>query len=331
MKAPTLLSRSLIIGFSCITVHGQTHRPPERRDLVTDLTPGERLTLRNAIILYLDSSSAVHDHMNAPADVHSTGFFGSGGNGSLFLSWHRTYIQGLENYLSTNPAYSEFVPLPKWNPADAIPNEFRGFDALATAYRQTGNIVNANYSGTPSSQWDRESFNEGSDLNDFCCGNQGLCNDPSGPFTDFRRGLETFHNGVHGDVGGVMTTMSSPAAAIFWTWHAWIDDVYETYLCICAQDNHDYFGPNEEWDDFDRTVSNISGSESSYSAFRFLTTSGTFSTPASRNITFRAGSQITLNQGFSTQSGATFRAFIDACPRYGDQTPMAPQSDGGAP
>lgn len=123
-----------------------------------------------------------------------------------------------------------------------------------------------------------------------------------------------------------MNNMASPAAAIFWPWHAWIDDVYENYLCICNQDDHDYTGPNEEWDDFDRTIDEIKNNENTYSAFRNLTTSGNVDIASNRTITFRAGTLIDLNPGFDIAAGANFYAYIDACPRYGDQTPRIASS-----
>ncbi len=39
-----------------------------------------------------------------------------------FLTWHRWYIQSLGNWLITK-GKTEFVPLPKWNPSNCIPDD----------------------------------------------------------------------------------------------------------------------------------------------------------------------------------------------------------------
>lgn len=315
------ISVSLIIGFSCITVHGQTQTPVQRRELnAVNFTPGELEDLRDLILQWTATS---HDHTNC--DCH--------GNNDFF-SWHREHLGHLEEWLWNNNG-KKFVPLPKWSPDQAMPTAFTGLASVVDPLLHDPPANTDPQQDT--SRWNRQLFDQGNDLERFCKGGTGFdCNfNFVDPFTDFRRCFEQWHNAVHlavagGDVNHTFATLESPMLAIFWPWHAFVDDVYEQYLCICDDGNHDYFGPNEEWDDFDRIVANISGSENNYSAFRFLSTSGTFSIPSSRNITFRAGSQITLNQGFSAQTGATFHAFIDACPRYGDQTPMASQTEEGA-
>lgn len=47
---------------------------------------------------------------------------------------------------------------------------------------------------------------------------------------EFARALYPWHSDVHGTVGGTMSNLeTSPAAPIFWYWHAFIDDLYEDY------------------------------------------------------------------------------------------------------
>lgn len=136
--------------FNTAVAYSQTTSPQERRNL-NSLTGGELLMLNGAIIFYLNSSTAIADHMSAPdaLDIHS-GTFDWGEN---FLSWHRTYIQGLETYLAVN-GYSQFVPLPKWNPSNLIPSQFQGNNAVAdpTLYDPIEGVGAAVISA---SQWDR--------------------------------------------------------------------------------------------------------------------------------------------------------------------------------
>lgn len=332
MKKKKLLKGILLICLAFINVlntYSQTEIPAERRDLVNSLTPAERLTLRNAIIAYLQNTTiitAIADHDAHFDDVHGA---------NSFLSWHRTYIQGLETYLAAN-GFPQFVPLPKWNPSTNIPSEFWGTGSVAFPAQYTPpSNNNPGATGAETGNWDRQ-INSGPELRRFCGGGScpdaaGANSDPDGDgdeFTDFRACLEDFHDDVHGIVGTETTTPTtfstefSPAVALFWPWHAWIDDVYEQYRCICnnADNNHDYFGPNEEWDAFDNIVVFPFGSDRTFSAFRNLTTSGSVIVPSDEDITFRAGSSIELNPGFATEDGATFTAYIDACPRLGNQT-----------
>jgi hypothetical protein len=39
-----------------------------------------------------------------------------------------------------------------------------------------------------------------------------------------------YHNMVHNTIGGTMQSMDSPAAAIFWPWHAFVDDIFQSWL-----------------------------------------------------------------------------------------------------
>lgn len=309
------LSFILILLISFVAnIYCQTQAPPSRRELNT-LPSSDLSTLRNLIIAWAPSHLLLHKQCSCHDD-------------NSFFSWHRTHIQDLELYLISQ-GYPQFVPLPKWSPNTDIPFEFTGSISVVSGPGiPTHNPpVNTNPQ-IDISRWDRTQFNQGNDLERFCKGGTGIdCNfNFVDPFTDFRRCFEDFHGDVHVAVDGTFAdfdvnpdSADPSGVAIFWPWHAWVDDVYETYLCICNQDNHDYFGNNEEWDNFDRSVSNISNSENTYSAFRNLTSDVTI--PSNRNITFRAGNLIELNSGFETQTGAIFTAFIDACPRYGDQTP----------
>jgi tyrosinase-like protein len=43
--------------------------------------------------------------------------------------------------------------------------------------------------------------------------------------------LQNWHGNVHGTMGGAMAYLDiSPCAAVFWTWHAFIDDIFEDWL-----------------------------------------------------------------------------------------------------
>jgi len=128
-------------------------------------------------------------------------------SGHHLLTGHRGYLAELEQFLTTNKG-SRYVPLPYWTPAEAIPPEF--------------NVVKATDSGrvrpplrnlTPELPLPPE-FRF-----------PGICKIGDGE--KLGDALNGWHGSVHVKVGGAMGSLEiSPAAPIFWCWHAYIDDVY---------------------------------------------------------------------------------------------------------
>lgn len=286
-----------------------------RRPYITSFTVDERKELRTVILEWVVSSNIVQHHLSCGADCHGS---------NRFLGWHREHIEELESYILSK-GLSKYIPLPKWDPTTCIPDEFFGADATVTGYdpmecqcpsqcRQTNNAPCPNTCATFSfSSFDIVQSGDAICEGDFYNEDQTELG--------FSNRLENQHDPVHRSIGGDMATFSSPGAAIFWIWHAYVDDIYEEFLCRCPDDDDDHYGNNEEWDDLDNTVHFIKNNEDTYSGFRYVTTVSTVSVPSSRNITFRAGVKIELNPGFSTQNNTNFIAFIDNCPRPGDQSP----------
>ncbi|HHG83984.1 MAG TPA: hypothetical protein ENJ82_04480, partial [Bacteroidetes bacterium] len=59
-----------------------------------------------------------------------------------------------------------------------------------------------------------------------------VCSNFSG-LTNFSDSFEGPHGQPHIQIGGTMATGHSPGAAIFWLWHAWVDEVYYCYQKDC--------------------------------------------------------------------------------------------------
>jgi hypothetical protein len=139
--------------------YAQTIYPKERKDLNNDLTSDERIILKDAIISYLESSSAIQHHID--------NFDNNAHGGNDFLKWHREFVSELEQYL-IDIGLSSFVPLPKWSPDSPIPFEFQGFSAVAQPFDY---FIEMNYSAAVSvgeaSVWDR-TFNSAEELKRFC-------------------------------------------------------------------------------------------------------------------------------------------------------------------
>ncbi len=141
-----------------------------------------------------------------------------------FLYWHRDYIADMEAFLLTQPGGDRFVPLPKWDPVTVIPDEF--FNALVPP----GNAVAPGWSFSTITNQDPVNVDFSPILNNLC----SYTPSPGRTAIDnFAQALESRHDPVHGNIGGIMGSFQSPAAAIFWLWHAWVDDVYRQYECDC--------------------------------------------------------------------------------------------------
>ncbi len=131
-------------------------------------------------------------------------------SGSDLLQGHRDYIQELEGYLRANGA-SAFVPLPKWDPATAIPSEF--------------NVVKPTDGGTELPPL--EDLNPSLPL-PRTFSSPSVCSFPSAAVLG--NSLNGWHGEVHVQIGGTMgDARIASAAPIFWCWHAFIDDVYATW------------------------------------------------------------------------------------------------------
>lgn len=178
-----------------------------RPDLNDDFTPAERATLASSMQDFLEGP-VLNMHLVTP------GIHGS----SLFLPWHREYISDLENFLIAE-GHPEFVPLPKWDPAKPIPAEFTAIDSDCTTPPNCNALGNTNPNKPLPSNLAPANI----------CSNYATAEDlrlgPPSP------SLESWHNGVHGAVGGAMGAFNSPAAVVFWPWHGMVDDVWRTWQC----------------------------------------------------------------------------------------------------
>ena len=189
-----------------------------------------------------------------------------------FLGWHRVYIRILEDFLLTKPNGSKYVPLPEWEPISPnnedqpIPSYFNGLEPDGiNAYPNYIDPDAINLIEDPQNQTLMfiDNFNAGclieerytlflnnycnngsgsSPLSEYCFpGNENLIlpllddhSDP-GDFSDFlERG---YHGAGHGAVSGAMTDPASPAALVFWVWHAAVDDWWYKWERDCISNN----------------------------------------------------------------------------------------------
>lgn len=125
------------------------------------------------------------------------------GDGTRFFTWHREYLAGLENHLRTIEVEGRRLTLPSWAPWEPLPEAFRTNGAR----------------------------HPGMGTTDFAA----FCDDTIGHFpNDDVLGVILSwgpHFATHARTGGDMALIhKAPLSPIFWPWHAFIDDLYKTYM-----------------------------------------------------------------------------------------------------
>lgn len=202
---------------------------------IYDLSAGEREDLNALIMTYLNIGKIPNNPPNTryPKVSHHFAHLNQvhGTCTDAFVTWHRFYIQELEEWL-VSQGETRFVPLPAWDPSDCIPDEFWGNDAWLTDLG-AGTLNNQCLGNPPTFNAFRNlNCNSFDDADDFACA------------------LESPHNTVHVQVGGIMQNAAiSPGASIFWLWHAWIDDLWYCYQDQCMELTSDLYVRDEDPDD----------------------------------------------------------------------------------
>ena len=203
---------------------------------IYSFTPAQRTQLVNAMMEYIDSNS-VQKHC-----VHQTVSGGHIHSDFDFLPFHRVYLEGMEDYIKTKgAAYDIFIPLPKWDPTTTTPTEFQVIDPDCGSF-SCGLRHPASSCGSPINWSPNRSLTRNLQFPNIC----NLDMDPTSPSSadccqdGLSRQIEDpWHNPVHGIMGGVMRNFRSPAAPIFWLWHAYVDDVWKTWECNCSKSGLD--------------------------------------------------------------------------------------------
>jgi hypothetical protein len=207
-----------------------------RKDL-NSFSPAERTTLVTLMQEYI-TKKVIEDHCyqgNTMVEIHDD---------VNFLPFHRAYIESMEDFL-VRRGYSQFVPLPYWTPSTAVPMEFRVVDPDCSSaicdhsvWGDTLKDCSRNINWAPGIQ--RPSYinlpvttGSNNDLCDypFITGATGLSRVLKGELPNSAN--STYHNSVHSNMNGTMGVFTSPAAPVFWCFHALIDDMWKQYECMC--------------------------------------------------------------------------------------------------
>lgn len=174
-----------------------------RRPNIYDFSSRERALLADLILEYT-TPEIIDRHWNAVLS-------GAHDDPVGFLSFHRSYILGLEEFLIRR-GYGQWAPLPAWNPAEPIPLEF---NIPSTG---PGRLLNLN-PGVSFAEFFEPAY---------------LLGFPTE--AELGEALIPRHNLVHSRIGGIMNNLRlAPAAPIFWLFHSFIDDIWWEWQRLTIQ------------------------------------------------------------------------------------------------
>jgi len=194
----------------CIATMTNGQRP-DRPDL-NDLSFSDQLAFANCITMWLNENPHVVDHHYEyfNAGIHNT---------NNFLPGHRAHVRKMEAYMVTQPDCIQFSLLPKWYPENPLPTNLEAL--FGTAYDNSSITMNLPYTPLDPNTYPEIYLPQG-----YC----GMTD--AGSFSD---DLETgYHADVHSLAGGEMNTPTSPRVPLFWTWHAWVDEIWYRWERDCA-------------------------------------------------------------------------------------------------
>lgn len=175
-----------------------THRPD-----LNGLSPQDRQTLVDLMLQYLTDDIVVIGHRDID---HS---------GETLFTGHRKYIAGLQSFLSSNGG-GQFVPLPKWDPANPIPAEFNVVKPQDDGTPRPA-LVNLNPQRILPSEYKCPGLRQRFDTLD-----------------SLAFSIDPWHGGSHNAVGGTMADRRiAPAAPIFWCYHGFLDEIYSDWENDC--------------------------------------------------------------------------------------------------
>lgn len=170
------------------------------RPNLNNLSTDDRQLLANLIQQYT-TPEIINLHWNAAQS-------GAHRDPAMFLNFHRDYIAGLEAFLMAQ-GFPQFAPLPEWNPAEPIPQEFN------IPNTGSGRLRNLNPGVSFAPEFDQDNLQNFSTVEEL------------------GEALMTRHNLVHQRIGGIMNNMRlAPLAPIFWPFHGFIDEIYHDWQII---------------------------------------------------------------------------------------------------
>lgn len=183
---------------------------PARRTALNRMSPLERLRLRDAMLAYINDA-VIAQHVQMHTRMQNDPTMTPRMRGDMLLTFHRGFIAGMETSLA-----QQGLPLPMWIPGTPIPEEMN----IAEVPGFPGQTAFLFPPGRPPVTPVLPLEFRGVNLRNF----------PDR--ASLGMAIRPFHDAVHGAIGmqgtprNAMGDFTSPAAPIFWCWHAFVDQIY---------------------------------------------------------------------------------------------------------
>ncbi len=183
------------------------------RKRTTEMTADEKKRFKDAITTLIQDGTygqMVSHHADMSHNMHS--MMGPVGR-QRFLPWHRVYLLKLEQAMqATDPLC--FIPYWDWTTQRRVPPWLSDFMPTVDVPGQGIKRVSRNVGAPPELPTKLDIRSVMSETT----------------YTDFTTALEFQHNGVHGWVGGTMSSIpTAPADPLFWMHHAQVDRVWSIW------------------------------------------------------------------------------------------------------
>ncbi|MEO1627202.1 MAG: T9SS type A sorting domain-containing protein [Bacteroidota bacterium] len=207
-----------------------------RRTDINSLSSAQRAELRDLIMDYLNvgfnpAAPGVNRYPNVAVHSINPGNFLN--YMEEFLTWHRAYVRGLEEYLQSR-GFTQYVPLPKWDPTNQIPNEFFNGSAILTPSSIFPPLADQDPNNNSNFFYNFTAFTD----------DVSLCNFPDANILSAP--LQSEYDQVNAAIGGSMANAATaPGTAIYWLWQAWIDDIYYCHQEVCQNLSSDVWSADD--------------------------------------------------------------------------------------
>lgn len=231
-----ILATALLVFMLPGISFGQGRTRPD----INSLSNSDLLWLIQTIDTWLTEDLIEHHQVDF-STIHST---------RNFLRFHREHLFSLDNYIASQN-HSTIPLMPMWDPSNPVPWYFNGWEpAIGTPTVTYMNIsTQCSNCGTTSFTEDYTPYTPPTtgrptnlQLPAMIGGvypNTQLCGWTNA--VDLSNEISAWHGGVHIALafagGGIMGSGRSPAAFIFWAWHAYVDQVWYDWDCGCAMKN----------------------------------------------------------------------------------------------
>ncbi len=192
---------------------------------IQELPPCARNMIVDAILSQVSRHPPTDGSPNVSIDRNYTITYGAAAS---FFNDIRGYLHDMEKAVSSVLPNHPWMPsghLPYWDGSAPMPAELVHAIKPSPESCESGSQVAPCANG-----WKTTPFAHPAYSAPVPAGLQGPALCANATLDDLHMVVHSWHDAAHGGIGGVFAMRDSPATAIFWAWHTFIDQVHEKWL-----------------------------------------------------------------------------------------------------